>query len=132
LFSVNIYIRTKTLDDFDIIDWKVADLHEIWDEFDYEIERVYQVIGDYGIKDSFRNDTNKKLNNVGKYINHYINNYNVAYSWCVNSCVYQCIYLDAKDEYKYKFTVDFNSKELAENPLQMFGLTAETRAKWLK
>jgi len=86
-------MRTKTLDDFDIIDWEVADLHEIWDEYDYEIESVCQAADDYDIKDSFRNDNDKKLNNVGKYINYYINKSNIAYGWRVNSCAYQCIYL---------------------------------------
>ena len=125
-------IRTKKIDDFDIINWEVADLHRIWDEYDYEFERICQAEDDYNTEDSFRDDNDKKLNNVGKYINHYINISNIAYGWRVNSCVYQCIYLVGKDEYKHKFTIEFDSKQMAKNPLQMFGLTGETKAKWLK
>jgi len=125
-------IRTKKIDDFDIINWEVADLHRIWDEYDYEFERICQAEDDYNTEDSFRDDNDKKLNNVGKYINHYINISNIAYGWRVNSCVYQCIYLVGKDEYKHKFTIEFDSKELAKNPLLMFGLTGETKSKWLK
>jgi len=125
-------IRTKTINDFDIINWEIAEQHRIWDEYEEEIENICKSAGDYNSNDSFRNDDDRKLNNVGKYIHYYINESNIAYGWRVNSCSYQCVYLSSKDEYKHKFTVEFDSIELAEDPLHMFGLNGETKVNWLK
>jgi len=103
----DVHLRTNELNEFDIIDWEMANKYDITkDDIDTE--------------------------NVGEFIFKIIRKNPVAYNnWGVTSIYYKYSLLK-NGIYKHTYSIVFDGYEDEfENPLHLFGIDGETRVKWL-